>query len=203
MPTITFEKLSDDKKDTIEKAAIKEFSTYTYDQVSINRIIQDINMPRGSFYLYFENKEDLYLYIIKKYIDFSVEKLIKKIRDCNGNVINAYKLSLEEIIEYCNKGPQAMLVKNFLLGLSHKMGFKLAKPDKKEIVYNIFSSINTEYLNDEYKEELFIVFDLLTHTLIHSLTEYLVMGIPLDKIKYKYYKQLKMIANGIYKEEEK
>lgn len=203
MPTITFEKLSDNKKDTIEKAAIKEFSTYTYDQVSINRIIQDINMPRGSFYLYFENKEDLYLYIIKKHIDFSVEKLIKKIRDCNGNIINAYKLSLEEIIEYCNKGPHAMLVKKFLLGLSHKMGFKLAKPDKKEIVYNIFSSINTDYLNDEYKEELFIVFDLLTHTLIHSLTEYLVMGIPLDKIKHKYYKQLKMIANGIYKEEEK
>lgn len=203
MPTITFEKLSDDKKDIIESAAVKEFSTYTYDQVSINRIIQDINMPRGSFYLYFENKEDLYLYIIKKYIDFSVERLIQKIKDCNGDVINAYKLSLEDIIEYCNKGPHAMLVKNFLLGLSHRMGFKVSKPEKKEIVCNIFSSINIDYLEEEYKEELFIVLDLLTHTLIHSLTEYLVMGIPLDKIKHKYYKQLKMIANGIYKEEEK
>lgn len=202
MPTITFEKLSDDKKDIIEESAIKEFSTYTYDQVSINRIIQDINMPRGSFYLYFENKEDLYLYIMKKNIDFSVERLIQKIKDCNGDIIKAYKLSLDDIIEYCNNGPHAMLVKNFLLGLSHRMGFKIAKPEKKEMVCNVFSSINTDYLDEEYKEELFIVFDLLTHTLIYSLTEYLVMGIPLEKIKHKYYQQLKMIAKGIYKEEE-
>lgn len=202
MPTITFEKLSEDKKKKMEAAAIKEFSTYTYDKVSINRIIRDINMPRGSFYLYFSNKEDIYFYIIKKYIDFFVDNLVKKIDKCNGNIIKAYKLSLEDIIEYCDSGPNSMLVRNFLLGLSHSMGFKLVKPNKKETINSIFLKMNKKYLKEIYKDDLYIILDLLTNILIHTLTEYLVMGIPRDKIESKYHKQLEMISNGIYRKEE-
>jgi Transcriptional regulator len=201
MPTITFDKLSEDKKNMIECAARKEFSNYTYDQVSINRIIQDINMPRGSFYLYFENKEDLYLHVIRKYIHFAIDKLIKRVNGCDGDIIKAYKLSLGDIIDYCNKGTHSLMVKNLLLGLTHKIGLKLSKPDKMEIINKIFNHVDRDYFIDEYKEDLFITMDLLTNILIHALTEYLVMGIPIEKIERKYYKQLTIVSRGVYKEE--
>ena len=61
MPNKAFQNLEENKRKKLLLAALEEFSKYPYDQISINRIIQSIDMPRGSFYLYFNDKEDLYL----------------------------------------------------------------------------------------------------------------------------------------------
>lgn len=64
MPTVLFESLSESKKSLIIKASIKEFSECSYENASINSIIKEANISRGSFYQYFEDKEDLYIYIM-------------------------------------------------------------------------------------------------------------------------------------------
>ena len=65
MPTDTFFNLSVEKRDKILDAAFTEFSTYTYEQSSIANIIKKAGIPRGSFYQYFEDKKDLYKYILE------------------------------------------------------------------------------------------------------------------------------------------
>lgn len=65
MPTDTFFNLSAEKRDKILDAAFAEFSTYTYEQSSIANIIKKAGIPRGSFYQYFEDKKDLYKYILE------------------------------------------------------------------------------------------------------------------------------------------
>ena len=67
MPKQTFFNLKEEKKKKIEKALIKEFSNNTFEKASISNIIAEANIPRGSFYQYFESKEDL-LRIYLKYI---------------------------------------------------------------------------------------------------------------------------------------
>lgn len=59
MPKQTFMKLSEEKKEKIIKAAKKEFSRVTIEEASIKNIIEEANIARGSFYQYFESKEDL------------------------------------------------------------------------------------------------------------------------------------------------
>ncbi len=63
MPKQTFFNLSETKKNKIIEAAVDEFSEYSYDESNISRIIKQAGIPRGSFYQYFEDKEDIYLYI--------------------------------------------------------------------------------------------------------------------------------------------
>ena len=46
-------------------AAENEFLENSFDAASINRIIKEAAIPRGSFYQYFESKEDLLIYILK------------------------------------------------------------------------------------------------------------------------------------------
>ena len=58
MPKETFVKLPEEKKDKIIKAAKKEFARVPFEQTSI-KIIEDADIARGSFYQYFESKEDL------------------------------------------------------------------------------------------------------------------------------------------------
>ena len=50
MPSERFLHLPEEKKMRIIKAALKEFARVSYDEISINRIIQDAGIPRGSFY---------------------------------------------------------------------------------------------------------------------------------------------------------
>lgn len=66
MPTVTFEHLPQEKKDRIIEAAINEFADYHFANASINRIVKAAKIPRGSFYQYFSDKEDLYLLIMNK-----------------------------------------------------------------------------------------------------------------------------------------
>ena len=199
MPTSTFNKLSDDKKKLLEKAAIKEFSNYTYDDVSINRIIREIRMPRGSFYLYFENKEDLYLYIMDKYVINYINNLGAFIRQNNGDIILSYEYAFDKVVDYCKNGINAKLVSHFLRGLTHRIDVKTKELNRQKALEQIFVDINSDYFVDDSKDNLFYVFDLLTNTLIHSLIEYLVLEVDINLIKKKYYAQLKIIRKGIYK----
>lgn len=65
MPKSTFYNLSDEKKDRIFDAALKEFSARSFSEASLNQIIKNADIPKGSFYQYFDNKEDLYLYMLE------------------------------------------------------------------------------------------------------------------------------------------
>ena len=63
MPKETFNNLDPEKKRRISEAAILEFSSHSFSDASINQIVKSAGIPRGSFYQYFENKEDIYLWM--------------------------------------------------------------------------------------------------------------------------------------------
>ncbi len=66
MPTERFNRLPERKRNTIRKAAMKEFSRVPFEKVSINQIVQTAGISRGSFYTYFEGKQDLANYLIRE-----------------------------------------------------------------------------------------------------------------------------------------
>lgn len=64
MPKKTFYNLSEDKQKNILDQSIKEFAKATYNEVKIAAIIKSAGIPRSSFYDYFEDKMDLYKFIL-------------------------------------------------------------------------------------------------------------------------------------------
>lgn len=64
MPKNTFFNLTENKREKILEAAIDEFAQYTYHQASITRIVEKAGIAKGSFYQYFEDKKDLFQYIL-------------------------------------------------------------------------------------------------------------------------------------------
>lgn len=63
MPTKTFFNLPEEKRGRIFEAAVDEFSEVRFSEASINRIIKAAGISRGSFYQYFEDKEDLFKHV--------------------------------------------------------------------------------------------------------------------------------------------
>ena len=64
MPTQTFFRLPSEKRERLTEAAWEEFTRVPFSEASINRIIRGAQIPRGSFYQYFEDKEDLFVHLI-------------------------------------------------------------------------------------------------------------------------------------------
>jgi TetR/AcrR family transcriptional regulator len=65
MPKETFFNLPEEKRANITNIAIKEFANQDYGEVSISRIVAQAGIAKGSFYQYFEDKEDLYSYLLE------------------------------------------------------------------------------------------------------------------------------------------
>ena len=65
MPKPTFFNLPQDKRDRIIDAAITEFGSKPFQKASIAEIIEKADIPRGSFYQYFEDLADLYRHIFQ------------------------------------------------------------------------------------------------------------------------------------------
>ncbi len=66
MPKATFFNLPKEKENKILEAAIDEFTKYSYENASVNRIVESADIAKGSFYQYFVDKKDLYRYIIEE-----------------------------------------------------------------------------------------------------------------------------------------
>ncbi len=64
MPKSTFFNLPEEKRSAIEAAAIREFRDQSFGGASINRIVAHSGISKGSFYQYFEDKEDVYFHIM-------------------------------------------------------------------------------------------------------------------------------------------
>ncbi len=84
-----FLKLPEEKRNLIINAAIKEFEANGYDNASTNTIVKDAEISKGSLFVYFKNKKDLYLYLydytekllIDEFwskLDFSISGIIER-----------------------------------------------------------------------------------------------------------------------------
>lgn len=69
MPKETFFNLSEDKRAKILKAAKSEFTEHQLFKSRVSNIIKNADIPRGSFYQYFEDLEDLYYFVIDDVFD--------------------------------------------------------------------------------------------------------------------------------------
>lgn len=73
MPKNTFFHLSQQKRELIENAAIEEFADNSLHSASVNAIVNNAGIAKGSFYQYFVNLEDLYKHILSIVKDRKLE----------------------------------------------------------------------------------------------------------------------------------
>ena len=68
-----FEKLDEIKKNRIIESAMNEFIKEGFNGASTNTIVKNAEISKGALFNYFENKENLYLYLVKKNINKLLE----------------------------------------------------------------------------------------------------------------------------------
>ena len=130
MPTDRFYRLSEEKKQMIRKAAIKEFARVPFEKASINRIIKDAAISRGSFYTYFTDKQDVVSFIFEDSHDQITKYCYDSLEQNNGNYFQMLRDLFEFFIEWLGTKDMMDMARNVFSYQDNMaaMGFR-SEPD--------------------------------------------------------------------------
>jgi AcrR family transcriptional regulator len=115
-----------DSKSNILNAALKVLSEHGYSGANMRMIASNANMSVGGLYLYFRNKEDLCLTLLKERLDELSEKTERFVNGTNDPA-EAIEKFITINLEYARKHREIILVRNrdkgFTFGIDVKKGF--------------------------------------------------------------------------------
>ncbi|MCR5825540.1 MAG: TetR/AcrR family transcriptional regulator [Oscillospiraceae bacterium] len=89
MPTQTFFRLPEEKRTRLTQAAWQEFSSVRFSEASINRIVHAAQIPRGSFYQYFADKDDLFFFLLDTLYEDCLTLASEALERAEGNLFDA------------------------------------------------------------------------------------------------------------------
>ena len=106
MPKETFFNLTADKRSKVIEVTIQEFADHPYNSASISNIARQADIAKGSFYQYFEDKQDLYRYLI----ELGIEEKLKLINglptgDLSGDLFEYIRRLFQSSITFELKEP--------------------------------------------------------------------------------------------------
>lgn len=88
MPTSTFFRLPEEKRQRLIDAAWEEFTRTSFADASINWIIHEARIPRGSFYQYFADKEDLFWHLLSGVQEHISNVFHKTLNETGGDLFS-------------------------------------------------------------------------------------------------------------------
>lgn len=202
MPTNTFFNLSEEKKSKIIDAAKKEFERVPIEQVSIKNIVENAEIARGSFYQYFENKEDLFEYIMCDKIGNIQNKLMKIIEKEDGNIINIFINVYDHLIQVGKMRKNNKLFKQIFENIKtsdNLMFIKKEEINKKleQTLYSLYDK-NKEILSIQSEEEFKLVIEMLFAITRRRIVVSLKYK-DLNKARENYLKEIEFLKKGIIK----
>jgi AcrR family transcriptional regulator len=183
MPKDTFYNIDDEKRRRIIVAAIKEFSQHSIRHASLNRILRNASIPKGSFYQYFEDVDDLYRLVINQIYNNELEK------------INEFSTESSNFLELGERAIRFYYPK--IMDDGHV--FHHAFINSNAI---FFQDIFLEGINDRYPNILMkfgefddVFLELVASTIMHTLSASLMRRLTLDEsiqlyeLMYSYIKE--------------
>ena len=196
MPSDTFLRLNDEKKKKLIDASFKEFSLNNFNDASINRIIKDAGISRGSFYMYFVDKKDLYFYLLEQYSEILIDNMKKDLINNKGdlfkmfqdNIIRTYNSFKNNNINFFKKSLENVTI---MEESKRTFGFR-----DKRLLKELIPNINLELLNDNARRHIEVIFAINMHLLMVTLFKLLKKDSLDKKILKDYYEQLDILKYG-------
>lgn len=112
-----------ESKKKILSAAVKVFSIHGYAGASIREIAKASGISIGGVYLYFKNKEELYLSLIKERISEKNQRIMSAVESA-GSPAGALSVFIDMHLEYAMKNKELILMHIREHGFTFRMDIK-------------------------------------------------------------------------------
>ncbi len=185
MPKETFFRLPKEKQDRLIAAARIEFSRADLKDASISQIIKLAEIPRGSFYQYFEDKEDLYFYYFKLLRDGEKDSLELAFKESHGDFFQGIEKYFTVFMAAVLEGPDKEFYRHLFTGLdvhasnrvmpfhplSKREGTHPPHPSFKKGPGQLLKLVDFSTLKVESEKEFFILFKLVMSLFFASVND--------------------------------
>ncbi|WP_102026254.1 TetR/AcrR family transcriptional regulator [Salirhabdus sp. Marseille-P4669] len=202
MPKQTFYNLPEHKKQVLLEALEKEFSRVPLYEASISNIVKSAEIPRGSFYQYFTDKEDAYFFLLNEQAERSKGTFMAILQKNNGDLFETFTEMFRWTLEQISKGDGLDILKNAFLNMTHKVEttfYTIFNGDSKTQFQEICALINKENLNISTEKDLRFVLQILTTITFHNLIEKLARNTSDEEAIDSFIAEVEILKHGMYK----
>ena len=105
MCTETFLRLPEEKRKRFLDAAWEEFTRVPFAEASINKIVLRARIPRGSFYQYFADKEELFFYLLGGMLEHFYTEYNKLLTASGGDIFQTQLRCFDRVVLERNLAP--------------------------------------------------------------------------------------------------
>lgn len=186
MPKSTFYRISEEKRNRILDAAKHEFLSVPYNEVSINRIIKQAQIPRGSFYQYFDGKDDLLHFVLEENKNNLFQILTEEIEKADGDLFKGIEKQIDRIVHFVchdNSGKVRMLFSEPWIFERIWMAVMRENTCDGSLSNKFIDKIDCSLLDVENEEELVLLVSILEAVFKDSIGKILLNGDQLDEVK--------------------
>lgn len=203
LPRQTFFNLPEEKRQILLSAATKEFSRVSLGKASVANIVKDAEIPRGSFYQYFDDKEDLYFYLLNEHAAKRQDEFIASLNKNNGDIFESIKEMFHSmLVEMDDEG-----IRNFYKNVFLNMNYKIEKTFLKSINYSGMNKhysvykqlINRDLLNIENDCELFQMVQIVSMIMLENIVRKFAKELTNEEVIRNYTIQINLLKRGFVK----
>lgn len=201
MPKQTFFNLPKDKRDRIIQSAMIVFSSNSFNEASISEIIEGADISRGSFYQYFDDKLDLYMFLIGLFKKNYHSLMIKNFQKYDGDFYLGYKDYSCFYIRSITESEKFGFFENLFLSMNYQLNREninvLFTNDNK---LRLYDAVSLDNVNISTKEELMEVLQFLHELVNNSIMEGFWKNLSVEETQDIFLKRLDWVFNGIVSE---
>jgi AcrR family transcriptional regulator len=204
LPKPTFFNLSTEKQESLINAAKKEFSRVPLYEASISNIIKDAEIPRGSFYQYFHDKEDVFFFLLENYSTQFYDQFISIIKLNNGDLFESFIDWFKFILINFEEPENRQYFKNAFLNMNHDIQKTFTKNFYDETVksrlFELQGLLNSENINIKNEEELYHILKIMMVITFQNLVYVFAKELPIHEALRTFSLELELLKKGFYKD---
>ena len=194
----TFLNLSIDKQNRVLEAAKKEFSTYALNKASVANIIKDADIPRGSFYQYFNDLEDIFYYVLDTHSKEIRKRLTDNLVKYKGDIIKSFADLYQFILNKVSSEKEKDYFKNIFLYMDYKTE-KMFLPNLEDNLNEIVQLVNIDMLNINSRLQVIYIIEIIEALMMHNLVQIFQRSLSKEKNLEIFLKELFLLKDGIFK----
>lgn len=194
----TFLNLSEDKRIKIFNSLKKEFSRVALKDALVSNIVKDAEIPRGSFYQYFEDIDDAYYFVIGEYSKEIKKYLLEDLVKCKGDIVLAYNHLYRYILDMIEDENNKDYFEKIFLNMSYDVQ-SMFTPNFNDGLNMIVSHVDVSKLNIASKFGLGYVLDIIESTMMNNIIKSYKRNLSREKNIEIFEKELSLICVGILK----
>jgi len=131
MPKATYFRLPAEKRHRLMDAAVQEFTRAPFAKASVSNIIQTAGIPRGSFYQYFEDKQDIFYFMLHDLGKDLGKGMLTHLDADHGDLIAGLRDFFDDLLEQVVTGPHADLFQNVFVYMDYHSAARTMYGDAK------------------------------------------------------------------------